>query len=231
MRTILTTVACMLASGAALAGDAALLVYRVWETGIDPYASRILVTPAYLRLDEGRDDGSYSLFDRQQEILYTVSPEDRSVMVMHPAGPVPGEPAGLILHEEVETDERAPTVAGHRPTNVRLFANGELCSEMVVLDGAMDDAVEALTELKLALARVQARSLADLPLSARTPCDLAANVYAADRPLSFGLPIQERSAGRSQSLVDFTPDFDADDTLFEIPQEFSRRPMFAPGAI
>jgi hypothetical protein len=65
----------------------------------------------------------------------------------------------------------------------------------------------------------------------RTPCDLAANLYAADRPLNFGLPLQERSSARSQSLVDFAPDYQAEDALFQLPADFSRRSMFAPNAI
>ena len=34
-----------------------------------------------------------------------------------------------------------------------------------------------------------------MPLDMKTPCDLAGNVYAADRPLRFGLPLLERAAG------------------------------------
>jgi len=213
-----------LAAGAA-AESASLLVYRVWEQGTDPYVSRVIVTDDYLRLDEGADDGGYTLFDRQQEILYNVSPDDRSVLVMEQQGP------GLILQEEVKVDTQAPTVAGQQPKNVRLLANGELCAELVVIEGVMQDAVDALSELKLALARIQAATLQAMPIDMRTPCDLAANVYAADRSLRFGLPLQERSEGRSQSLVDFRPDFEVDEGLLTLPQDFDRRPMFLPGGI
>ena len=96
---------------------------------------------------------------------------------------------------------------------------------------AMQEAVEALAEFKLALARTQAQALGATPLSGRSACELAANVYAADRALRFGLPMHERSAGRSQSLVDFDADFDADSALFSLPESFERRPMSFPGAI
>jgi hypothetical protein len=139
--------------------------------------------------------------------------------------------AGLDLTEQIEVDEQAPRVAGVQPKNVRLLANGELCSEMVVLEGVMEDALEGLRELKQTLARIQSATLEAVPLDMRTPCDLAANVYAPDRSLRFGLPLQERSDGRSQSLIDFVPDHEADDALFELPANFSRRSMFAPNAI
>ena len=231
MQKILMALVLSLGSAAVLARPASILVYQVWEQGIEPYISRVLVTPDYLRLDEGAAGKSYTLFDRQQEILYNVSMEERSVMVMNVTDPVPEDNDSLILQEEVKVDSQAPTVAGRQPTNVRLLANGEVCNELVVIDGVMGDAVEALAELKLVLARIQAATLGTVPLSMRTPCDLAANVYAADRSLQFGLPLHERSEGRSQSLVDFAADYEAENSLFELPQDFSRRPMFAPGAI
>jgi hypothetical protein len=101
----------------------------------------------------------------------------------------------------------------------------------VVIEGVMEEALDGLRELKLSLARIQARTLEATPLEMRTPCGLAANLYAADRSLNFGLPLQERGSGRSQSLVDFSPDHEVDAALFRLPAGFSRRSMFAPGAI
>ena len=214
-----------------LAEPAALLVYQVWEQGSDPYVSRVIVSADHLRLDEGVDGDGYTLFDRRQEMLYNVSLSERSVRVMQPPFSVPEPSESLILQEEIEVDEQAPAVGGIQPKNVRLLANGELCSELVVLQGVMQEAVEALAEFKLALARIQAQALDATPLSGRSACDLAAHVYAADRALRFGLPMHERSAGRSQSLVDFDADFDADSALFSLPEGFERRSMSFPGAI
>ena len=114
---------------------------------------------------------------------------------------------------------------------MRLLANGELCSELVVLDGVMPDAVEALSELRLVLARIQRQTLDAVPFGRRDACDLAANVYAADRSLRFGLPLQERSAGRSRSLVDFVADYEAPAALFTLPEAFARRAILGPEAI
>ena len=231
MQKILTLTVMLTLSAGAVAGQAGLLVYQVWEEGIEPYISRVLVTEDYVRLDEGSDSGGYTLFDRQQEIIYNVQMEDRSILVLDAQEPVTDVGGTLILNEQVKPDEAAPKVAGAQPKEVRLFANGELCSEMMVVEGVMEDALEGLRELKLSLARIQAATLESMPLSMRTPCDLAANLYAADRSLNFGLPLQERSTGRSQSLVDFAPSHPADDALFELPADFSRRAMFAPNAI
>lgn len=215
----------------AYADATSMLVYRVWEQGLDPYISRILVTPDHVRLDEGSDDGPFTLFDRQQEIIYNVSPEDGTVLVISSYQPVPAMNDGLILAEEVTPDTAAPKVAGQQPNNVRLLANGEVCAELATVDGVMEDAVEALAELKLVLARVQAQTLSAMPLSMRTPCDLASNVYAADRTLRFGLPLQERSAGRRQSLVDFAPAVEVDAAIFKLPSDYRRQSIFTTDAI
>ena len=228
MRKILTLTALISWSAGAAAAQTALLVYQVWEQGIEPYISRIMVTEDHVRLDEGSDSGDFTLFDRGQEILYNVQVEDRSVLVMNAEVPAEDESPGLILGHEVEADEGAPKVAGVQPKQVRLFANGELCSEMVVIEGVMEEALEGLRELKLNLARIQAATLEATPLDMRTPCDLAAHLYAPERSLEFGLPLQERSTGRSQSLVDFAADYEVDEALFRLPQGFSRRSMFGP---
>lgn len=231
MQKILISLVLLGLSAAAAAGQAGILVYRVWEEGTEPYVSRIMVTEDYVRLDEGSDTGAYTLFDRQREIIYNVQTEDRSILVLSAPEPSSDGADSLILNEEVKVDEDAPKVAGAQPIEVRLFANGELCSEMVVVEGVMEDALEGLRDLKLSLARIQSATLESTPLNMRTPCDLAANLYAADRPLNFGLPLQERSNARSQSLVDFAPDYQAEDALFQLPADFSRRSMFAPNAI
>jgi hypothetical protein len=213
------------------AEPAELLVYKVWEQGIEPYINRIMVTPDYIRLDEGTNDDSYTLFDRSQEIIYNVSPEDRSVLVINPTEPLPEPSDSLILAEQVKPDAEAPLVAGRQPLMVRLLANGETCGELVVIDGVMEEAVDAMIDLKQTLARAQASTLAATPLDMQTPCDLAGSVYAPDRVLRFGLPLQERSSGRSQSLVDFASDHEVDSALFELPADFRRQSMFSGGAI
>ena len=231
MQKILTSIFLLALSAGAAGAPTAMLVYQVWEEGVEPYVSRVMVTDDYVRLDEGVDDGGYTLFDRQQEIIYNVQIEDRSILVMHAEEPASDGSDSLILQEQVKVDEGAPKVAGVRPKEVRLLANGELCSEMVVVEGVMENALEGLRELKLSLARIQSATIGATPLDMRTPCDLAANLYAPDRPLSFGLPLHERSGGRSQSLVDFSPESEVDEAMFKLPADFSRRSMFAPNAI
>jgi hypothetical protein len=213
------------ASVQAASQTSALLVYRVWEPGLDPYISRILVTPEYLRIDEGEGTKDYTLFDRDQEIIYNVSYDDRAALVMNPPLSDLKQPSDLKLDQRVSSDPKAPKISGLTPQHVSLLANGKVCREMVTVPGLMPDAMEALRDFQAVLARVQAATLGNMQKGMESPCDLAENVYAPLRQLDHGLPIQERTPHRSRSLVDFVTDHQVDDSLFTIPKDYDRAPM------
>ena len=201
-----------------------LLMYKVWETGLEPYISRILVTPRHVRMDEGQDQGGFTLYDREQGIIYSVSAEDESVLVLRPPGDLPGPVAGLKLSEKIEADEGAPPVAGKQPEQLQLYTNGELCRELVTVQGVMSHAVAGLAEFRRALARYR-RSTETA--AARSPCDQSEFLYASDRSLDFGLPIHDSYAGKRQVLLDFNQQYDAAPGLFAVPASY--REVTIPG--
>jgi len=232
MQKILSTTAMALTLGAGLAGGAradthngALLVYRVWEPGLQPYISRILVTPGYLRMDEGEGSGDYTLFDRKQGIIYNVSSEDHSALVMNPPAAAAATRDDLRLEERSNSDDQAPRIGGLMPQNVSLLANGQVCREMVTVPGLMPEAVAGMRDFQRVLARVQAATQGNIPADMQTPCDLAENIYAPLRQLAHGLPIQDRSPRHSRSLVDYSAAHSFDDSLFVIPDDYRRMPM------
>lgn len=208
---------------AALAVDAQLLVYRVWEQGVDPYISRMLVTPDYVRLDEGGApiDG-YTLFERASGAIYNVSPEEQTITVMQASKELPPSPVELKLSEHVEIDKEAPTVGGVQPVRVQLLANGTACRELIAVQGIMEPAVQGLKEFRQALAQIQGARLDVWPEESRTPCDLAELIYAPTRGLEHGIAVQDRSSSMSQSLVDFEKQYVVGDELFVLPAEFNR---------
>jgi hypothetical protein len=215
-------VALALAPWLAHAETAAMLTYRVWEPGLEPYENRILVTPAYLRMDEGQAGEGFALLDRQQDIIYSVSDDEQTVVVINP--PVAGAsvPASLQLASEASEDTQAPAIAGRRPISVKLLANGATCRELVAVEGLMSEAVDGLRDFSHVLARVQSATLLGMPESVRTDCDLAELVFAADRWLAFGLPVEDNFAGRRQLLVDFNAATEVEGLLFAIPESYRR---------
>jgi hypothetical protein len=217
--------------GAAAADQqAALLVYRVWEEGQDPYISRVLITPRYVRMDEGEGGSQYTLYDREQAVIYNVDDEERSILVIDPPATQLPLPDTLKLEQQLSTDSDAPTVAGRQPQRVSLLANGVSCRELVAVPGLLPQAVAGLRDLQTTLGHVQAATLGVIPAEMQSPCDLAENVYAPLRGLDYGLPIQEMGAGRGRALVDFSADHKVSDGLFALPADYSRTSMGALAA-
>jgi hypothetical protein len=220
MQKILIALACLAVSGLVRAESAALMVYKVWEQGGEPYFSRILVTDTHVRFDEGQDTGGYTLFDRLKQTVFNVSVEDRSVLLIAPQLEAVPETNTLILDEKKSVDEKAPMIAGKRPVSVELLANGEVCGTVVAVAGLMDDALAGLRELRQVLARVHAGTQAAQPEELQTACDLATNIHAPTRMLDHGLPVEQRSEGSVQLLVDFSEQVDVQASLFEVPENF-----------
>lgn len=216
------------AAVSAQAQQATMALYQVIEPGFEPYNSRLLVTPQYLRLDDGDDDGSFVLFDRQHAVVYSVTHSDGTVLEI-PARPVTVEsPIALNkTHLQVATEEPLPAIGGKIPQQYRLSVNGELCYELVAVAGVLEDVVAALIAFRTVLAGENARILIDVPADMHDPCDLALNTYAPDWQLQFGLPIQERDTrGKGQLLLDFSTDYPAEARLFILPEGYQH---YSPG--
>jgi hypothetical protein len=221
VQKILILLVCLLVPGQVWAETAAMMVYKVWEQGVGVYFTRILVTDRHVRFDDGSDASDFTLFDRRKEAIYNVSLEDRSVLLIEQLlGKIPGAES-LNLTELKSIDEQAPLVAGKKPVNIELLANGKRCSSLVAIEGVMGKALAGLREFKQVLARVQAATILAQPGDLQTPCDLAGNVYGATRTLDHGLPIEERSEGRAQLLVDYAAKYEVDARLFDVPEGFA----------
>ena len=223
MRSIICLLVCLAAADVWAGTPAGLLVYKVWEPGLQPYIGRILVTPGHVRLDEGMDNGDFTLFERGQGIIRNVSVEDQSVLVMRAAGGPP-EPAGkLELGEKTELDPDAPRVAGKQPQRRWLYTNGEACRELVTIQGVMTDAVAGLAEFRRALAKIQSPTVP----AESSFCEKSEFVYASDRSLGFGLPLRDSYLGKIQVLLDFDQQYDAAPELFLVPASY--REISMPG--
>ncbi len=220
----------LLAGGLAVAAGqgATMVLYQVTEPGGEPYSSRLIVSPRFLRMDDGDADSNFVLFDRKRNIIYSVTHSDRTVLEIH-AQPVAVEsPIPLDrTHTRMPTEEALPAVAGRVPQQHRLSVNGEQCYEMVAVEGLLSDVVAALAAFRTVLAGEGARILTEVPADMQDPCDLALNIYAPTWQLQFGLPIQERDMlGKGQLLLDFSTDYPLDAALYSLPKGYQN---YAPG--
>ena len=91
-------------SGLAAAKPADLLVYKVFEKGTEPYISRILITDQHIRLDEGAEQGNFTLYNRAEKTVYSIESTGKTILKLKPmATEVPSNYA-LILTEEKQRE-------------------------------------------------------------------------------------------------------------------------------
>ncbi len=211
-------------------GGTFLLLYEEHESGVEPYRTRIIVTPQWVRMDDGSPAGDYLLYDRWERVIYSVAHEDRSILVI-PYRKVEGEPPlPLRIDATLERGKSFPAVEGVEPRHYRLLVNDRVCSQVVAAKGLLPGAVAALREFRRTLAGQHAENLGKTPVEMLDPCFLSIHVYAPGRNLQYGLPLEEwDDSGYGRSLVDYRRDYVADPRLFQLPEGYLRQTLSADG--
>jgi hypothetical protein len=204
-----------------------LLNYQEQEAGVQPYPLRILVSASYLRFDDGFDASDFMLMERDTQTVYSISHEDRSILVISDYPAADALPAGIELSEVRDTDTAAPEIAGKQPAYIRFLANGTVCYHAIIVPGLLQQASTALAEYAIVLGNRQFSDLASVPADMLTPCFLSRHVYTPARHLLAGLPISEwDETGYRRTLVDYRENATVGAELFELPEGYER---FRPG--
>ncbi len=202
---------------------AQLLVYRVAEPGSEPYISRILVTEAYLRMDQGQSDDGFILLDRQQKIIYSVNSQDKTVLQISPRGQTRDLPEGMTLEAKMNEEQGLPELPGRKTEYWRFFVNGRLCRSAMLAPGLMQQATSAYGEYLDLLAFQHLSSLQAIPQEMQDPCDMAVNIFEPLAVIEKGLPLREwGEQGRLQELIDYRESFELPDDSFNLPEEYHR---------
>jgi hypothetical protein len=204
-----------------------ILSYDEREAGTDIYPVRVLVSPAYVRLDDGYAASDFVLLDRLSKTVFSVNHEERSILVIENQPVNAAPPPELVLTETRTPDKEAPLIDGRQPVHVNYLANGEVCYQAVTVSGVMDTAVAAMAEYTTVLAERQLNNMGSVPESMQTPCFLSRYVYAPARHYRDGLPVQEwDDAGFFTTLTDYSEDKTVPAAVFVLPDEYER---FSPG--
>jgi hypothetical protein len=206
----------LVASAAAGAGEKGVVLwYAEQEAGIEPYKVRYIVSRDFLRSDEGSDEGEFVLLDRAERQIYSVVPQNRTILHIDGRGQLAQVPPGLAIEIKRSADEKAPKVGGAAPVTLELVARKELCY-------SAEQARAAFQEFAQALSVQQSRTLAATPQEYQTPCFLSRYLYATDFHLRQGIPLVDWSPqGHRRELLDYQTGVDLDGQLFELPDGFS----------
>ena len=199
-----------------------ILWYAEQETGIEPYKVRYIVSRAFLRSDEGSDEGGFVLLDRAAQQIYSVVPQNRTILHIDGRGELPQVPPQLSVEIKRSIDEKIPRLAGQVPVTLELVANQELCYSAVIVPGHLEQARAAFREFAQALSIQQSRTLASTPQEYQTPCFLSRYLYATDFHLRQGIPLLDWSQeGHRRELLDYQTGVELDEGLFELPDGFA----------
>ena len=202
--------------------DAYGLYYIEREPGVDEYEVKMTVTDRYVRVDEGEGDGGYIIYDDEEQVIYSVSHHDRSVLVIE-ANPFTDDKIpvkGVVEYLELAD---APKVEGKQIYNYRvhpLNAEDETCTELQLVEGLLPEVRKILKRFQLVISGQQV-SLSDNVIDEmRNACYYIDQIYNAGDYYDKGLPIQEwRSNERSRILTSYKKE-KAKPGLFDIPEDY-----------
>jgi len=207
-----------------------VLTFQEKDMGMQEYTTtRMIVTPRYLRIDEGVDDNNFVLFDRESRQTYSVSQDQRTILRVDPV-PVALAPPEKFAHTLEDLPlEGSPTVGGQPVRGFRLLTNGEVCYEVAVVEGILDFPRAALREYEQALAGEHAAVAELTPPDLQDACDLANYVFLPGRELEQGFPIRMKDAtGRVRVLTNYEAGYQPEAGVFDLPKgyrEFSPAEM------
>lgn len=205
--------------------DAVVLKHMESEPGLQPFSTRTIVTPRYIRMDDGEEGGDYLIFDREQKVISSVTHEDETVLEI-PLKTVDKQMAPMELkrRDSLTPDSKAPLVSGKSPQKLQLYVNDKLCYDAVVVPGLQEDVVRALRSFKQVLAGEQGKMLADLPVEMMEACDMALHTFYPEWTLSAGLAIQEwdESLRKGRMLLELQESVPVDSKLFTLPENYKR---------
>jgi len=198
-----------------------LIVYVENEDGVDPYRTRIIVTPKFIRFDEGDGSTTFLLFDRTTKIAHSVNHEMKTTMQVHDKN-IKAVPPMELKHtlKIVEDEKPAPPFNDIIPIHRQHSTNGQVCFEVFSVKGLMPEAVEAMKEFHMVLASDSADTFAIIPADVLNACDISMSTFAPTRQFEHGFPVQEWKEGYSRSLVEYDDDYLVAPGVMDLPTDY-----------
>lgn len=203
------------------------IVFAEMDSSTEPYMSRAIITPDFLRMDYNKDDDDFILFERKSGIIYSIVHGEKNIVVVKPQDVVVKTPIELNI-EVVKgaIDKETPTVDGKKPEYFQYKVNGQICFETISVPALLPFATRVHKEYLKTLAGEHARVLTHIPADQHNACDLAANIYHYQMKFENGFPINEwhgeYSNGYKRQVVDFEEGYKVKPELLKLPEGYNR---------
>lgn len=203
-----------------------LILFLEQESGVEPYQTRMIVSEKFVRVDDGEGAKSFILFDRNKKIVYSINPDEKTVMAVHEKKLKKGEvfePPFKLTHSVKEMPEMkdAPTINGESAKHYQLITNDKICYDIVAIKNLMPHVVKALKEFHTHMASDSVVTFSNIPEELHEACDITSTTFKPARQFDFGFPIQEwGNNDYTRSLVDYNDDYKVDPKLFVFPEGY-----------
>ena len=200
------------------------ITFMEQEQYVEPYPTRLIITPEFLRFDDGENAQDFILFDRKNSVVHSVVSEEQTIMSVHKKSTTIESPIKLELTDkDLGEMKDSPTIDGENPHHYQLLVNGKVCNDVIAVKGLLPAAVNALNEFSLVMASDSKMTLSSTPADMLNACDLARDTFAPTRILKFGFPVQTLGKREyARTLVDFDDKYKLDKKLFTLPENYKR---------
>lgn len=212
IRQLAGLVAGMALLASAWAEQVTEIVYDDRDPDQSAYQSRVLILGERLRMDYGRDEEDFILYDRRAKAVYLVDHAGRRITEIPGAKPRVKTPKGWRVKLETQSAK------GQHLTQARL--NDKLCAEFKNAD-LLPEAARLMADFRLSLAANQAQSWEATPEEMRDDCQWLMDVKEAGVEYRRGLLLALRQADGRSRVYRGHRVLDKPAALFELPGDYA----------
>jgi len=204
----------------------AMMTFQETDVGSEPFITRLIVTDDFMRLDEGDDQTDFTLLDRKNNIIYTVTHDQKRIMQVLPRETENKVEQKLVMDAKKIKNSEVPSIEGKQPVHYQLQVNEKVCTEVYAIKDFNPKVSAALREFNTILASIHLANLHNTPVEMLEDCFLAHAIKSPSRNLQFGFPILQRDeTGASRLLVDYDHEFQSNEGIFTLPKEYRMTDM------
>ncbi|VAW58703.1 hypothetical protein MNBD_GAMMA08-751 [hydrothermal vent metagenome] len=196
-----------------------VLFYDEIEQGVGVQNMRYIINENYLRIDDGKDNADFILFDVKQKIIFSINHEDQTILkIENNSWQRPQLSFEVDIKQQLMPG--APKVFNQAVYSYVVNANDMACTQVsFVKDKYLKD-MQVLYLYQQVLSGQQVATLKNTPKDMHTPCFLIDQVYHAGEYYKLGLPIHiSYSRGYEKFLKSFK-EMELDKSLFIKPEKY-----------
>ncbi|VAW70827.1 hypothetical protein MNBD_GAMMA12-310 [hydrothermal vent metagenome] len=200
-----------------------VVIYQDSEKGLDPYVTRYIINKEFMRIDDGKPGTGFVLLDRKKDIIYSISIENESILVIKNTSKKITRPAALVSKVVMLKQPKGLKLEGKPAQEFEVRVAGKVCQSSITVKGALPDFVKALTQYRIILASQHASNLFKTPVNMRDNCFMAYHIFDHGLHTSRGLIVRSsNSKGKKSMLQDYKKNQKTSPTLFSLPQKYSK---------